>query len=434
VNLIRDNDRMRQRLAELSDQKREMDDRATLLIEEKQTDKETIEQLHVQLHELNEISHNLKLEMEAYDRLVKQFGIDRFNENNKKVDNDKSDKALLTALLEEIRDLRQQLTISMDANIALKEKLEKELGRPVSISPLMDTTNLTTTAATTPFKDPTMSAKRSLFSAVLHSVSIADGRHGDGDDNDGGVGTTRQNKKKGSVHFSPFETPTRDYGTSSRSFDDNSNNSDVSSSTHSTSSRHQQHNNSNSDHHDKCQLLGTWSNYRIILDDIKDAVSLIVTLQKRVTTMKTSSRDNLKQPQLLHDLSGILKKVKEAGRFLNSFVPQDDKQNGLVEENSRLQKSITSLKKTLKSKEYFIKSAVDMVEENAKMRGHTDKENSSSRSLTKKLMKTRDTLKATRGTMEIKSKKAQEKASLDLSFVSSSPSTSFEELVTSPPS
>ena len=37
VNLIRDNDRMRQRLAELSDQKREMDDRVALLIEEKQS-------------------------------------------------------------------------------------------------------------------------------------------------------------------------------------------------------------------------------------------------------------------------------------------------------------------------------------------------------------------------------------------------------------
>ena len=31
-------------------------------------------------------------------------------------------------------------------------------------------------------------------------------------------------------------------------------------------------------------------------------------------------------------------------------------------QNSRLQKSIASLKKTLKSKEYFIKSAVNMVE------------------------------------------------------------------------
>lgn len=37
VNLIRDNDRMRQRLAELSDQKREMNDRVALLIEEKQS-------------------------------------------------------------------------------------------------------------------------------------------------------------------------------------------------------------------------------------------------------------------------------------------------------------------------------------------------------------------------------------------------------------
>ena len=36
-----------------------------------------MEQLHFQLHELNEISNHLKLEMEAYDRLVKQFGIDR---------------------------------------------------------------------------------------------------------------------------------------------------------------------------------------------------------------------------------------------------------------------------------------------------------------------------------------------------------------------
>lgn len=132
-------------------------------------------------------------------------------EDSKKVDSDKLDKALLTALLEEIRDLREQLTRSIEANIALKEKLEKELGCPVSISPLIETT---TTAATTPIKDPTMSAKRSLFSAVLHSVSVANG--GDvgsiNDDDDDNDDTIMKRKKKGSVHFSPFETPTRDYG------------------------------------------------------------------------------------------------------------------------------------------------------------------------------------------------------------------------------
>ena len=37
VNLIRDNDRMRQRLAELSDQKREIENRVGSLMEEKQT-------------------------------------------------------------------------------------------------------------------------------------------------------------------------------------------------------------------------------------------------------------------------------------------------------------------------------------------------------------------------------------------------------------
>ena len=86
--------------------------------------------------------------------------------------------------------MREQLTRSIDVNIALREKLEKELGRPVSISPLV-----------TPLKDPTMSAKRSLFSAVLQSVSIND---------DASVGD--KGGSKPTVHFgSPFETPTKDY-------------------------------------------------------------------------------------------------------------------------------------------------------------------------------------------------------------------------------
>lgn len=103
---------------------------------------------------------------------------------------------MLVALLEEIRDLREQLTKSIEVNTALREKLEKELGRPVSISPLV-----------TPSKDATMSAKRSLFSAVLQSVSV-DGRSESSDHSD------RSDGKKQRVHFaSPFETPTKDYGT-----------------------------------------------------------------------------------------------------------------------------------------------------------------------------------------------------------------------------
>lgn len=139
-----------------------------------------------------------------------------------KQDNDKLDKALLTALLEEIRDLREQLARSIDANIALKEKLERELGRPVSISPLIgDGVNGTTStigAGATPYnKDPTMSAKRSLFSAVLHSVSITEAEGPRRDiTNDNGSAPSGKNKKnkdsRASVHFSPFETPTRDCG------------------------------------------------------------------------------------------------------------------------------------------------------------------------------------------------------------------------------
>ena len=47
----------------------------------------------------------------------------------------------------------------------------------------------------------------------------------------------------------------------------------------------------NKNHHDRCQLLGKWSTYKTILDDVKEAVSLVVTLQKRVA----ASREFLKQ-------------------------------------------------------------------------------------------------------------------------------------------
>lgn len=44
------------------------------------SDKQTIAELHQQMHELNEVSRTLKMEMDAYDRLVKQFGIEKMRE------------------------------------------------------------------------------------------------------------------------------------------------------------------------------------------------------------------------------------------------------------------------------------------------------------------------------------------------------------------
>ena len=103
----------------------------------------------------------------------------------------------MLALLEEIRDLREQLTKSIEVNTSLREKLEKELGRPVSISPIA-----------TPTKDPSMSAKRSLFSAVLQSVSVDGSCEANNNSN-----SDVEDKEKPRVHFSsPFETPTKDYG------------------------------------------------------------------------------------------------------------------------------------------------------------------------------------------------------------------------------
>ena len=63
------------------------------------------------------------------------------------------DKNLLLSLLEEIRDLRDQLTLTIDVNNQLRAKLEKELGYPLHDS----------------LKTPKV-ASRSLFSAALNSL------------------------------------------------------------------------------------------------------------------------------------------------------------------------------------------------------------------------------------------------------------------------
>lgn len=386
ATLIRDNDAIRVKLSQAEANQERMKIRIDELETEKQNDQTTIEQLHLQLHELNQMSTNLKLEMDAYDRLVKQFGISRKSFQDGKEegkDSDKLDKHLMMALLEEIRDLRLQLTKSIDVNIALREKLENELGRPVSISPLV-----------TPSKDPTMSAKRSLFSAVLQSVSINDG--------DKEVNETR----KARVHFgSPFETPTKD---GSYLGEDSS-----SASNESSRNLHQQ---------DICILFGTWTDYRFILSQTEDVIASLRTLLKQSSTIvsKHPSRSSFLMRYSGVDLNSNLKKLEEINRLLHSFIPQDDKQSNLTEENTRLRKDIARMKKVLSSKEHFIQSALKMVEENALWKGK-QKEDAS---ITKKLLKARDTLKATKGNLELKAKKAQETASIDASFMSSS---SFEE-------
>ena len=47
------------------------------------SDKETITTLEQQLKDLHELTVNLKLEMEVYDRLVKQLGVTKDQETKK---------------------------------------------------------------------------------------------------------------------------------------------------------------------------------------------------------------------------------------------------------------------------------------------------------------------------------------------------------------
>ena len=102
-----------------------------------------------------------------------------------KEENRSPDKDLLIALLNEIRDLREQLQQSIDANNALREKLENELGHPVSISPLPKT----------PYLGQSVNVKRNLFSTVLYNMT-----------------SSKPDMTPPDLFDSADETPTKDYG------------------------------------------------------------------------------------------------------------------------------------------------------------------------------------------------------------------------------
>ena len=102
-----------------------------------------------------------------------------------KEENRSLDKDLLMALLNEIRNLREQLQQSIDANNALREKLENELGHPVSVSALPKT----------PYLGQSVNAKRNLFSTVLYNMT-----------------SSKPDMTPPDLFDSPDETPTKDYG------------------------------------------------------------------------------------------------------------------------------------------------------------------------------------------------------------------------------
>ena len=195
ITLIRDNDAMRMKLTEADTNQKKLKLQIEKLNEEKENHIETINSLHSQMHELNVISTNLKLEMEVYDRLIQQLGI---NKNKQFTNEDLSnlnhgndlDKNLLLALLEEIRDLRDQLQLTIDVNNQLREKLEKELGHPLPVET---------------FKTPRKShlSPRSLFSgAVLRSINTNSSRDT----------SVAQNTQSLADYTSLDETPTKDRG------------------------------------------------------------------------------------------------------------------------------------------------------------------------------------------------------------------------------
>lgn len=202
ITLIRDNDTLRMKLAEANGNQKKLKQQIDRLKEEKESDSETITTLNSQIHELNVISTNLKMEMEVYNRLIQQLGINKskqISHEDLNTDND-LDKNLLLALLEEIRDLRDQLQLTIDVNNQLREKLEEELGHPVPEE------ILNTPGRDGLLKTPGLSmfTPKSLFSgAVASSISTNVAPRDE---------SVAQNTQSLADYPSLDETPTKDIG------------------------------------------------------------------------------------------------------------------------------------------------------------------------------------------------------------------------------
>lgn len=366
VSLIRDNDAMRIKLNEHSAAQKRMKQHIDELMTEKNNDKDTISSLHVQIHELNELATNLKTEMEAYDRLVRQLGIDKKIRNatpgskGLEGDDSKLDKNLLKALLDEIRDLRTQLKQSMDVNNALRQKLEQELGRPVSLSPLL-----------TP-QVQSLSTKRSLFSTALKNSIDSTGTEED-----------KENNRMSHNHVSPYETPTKDYDTFSQRSD-----CKMKPAT------------------DRCCFCGKLTDYSAMKRTSLRSTDLIASIHKKLVSC-CRKKDFSKMDSVLKEISQAYKLVKEFSKLLNTFVTHEDSDHYLLAENVRLKDDVNRLKAMLTSKERFIKSTLDMFDDHALSKDNLEE------SITKQLIRARDTLKATKGNLQLKASQSQANSSAE---------------------
>ncbi|XP_057317112.1 myomegalin-like isoform X2 [Hydractinia symbiolongicarpus] len=366
VSLIRDNDAMRIKLNEHTAAQKRMKQHIDELMTEKNNDKDTINSLHVQIHELNELATNLKTEMEAYDRLVRQLGIDKKIRNatpgskGLEGDDSKLDKNLLKALLDEIRYLRTQLKQSMDVNNALRQKLEQELGRPVSLSPLL-----------TP-QVQSLSTKRSLFSTALKNSIDSTGTEED-----------KENNRMSHNHVSPYETPTKDYDTFSQRSDCKMKPAA-----------------------DRCCLCGKLTDYSAMKRTSLRSIDLIASIHKKLLSC-CRKKDFSKMDSVLKEISQAYKLVKEFSKLLKTFVTHEDSDHYLLAENVRLKDDVNRLKAMLTSKERFIKSTLDMFDDHALSKDNFEE------SITKQLIRARDTLKATKGNLQLKASQSQANSSAE---------------------
>ncbi|XP_065068797.1 myomegalin-like isoform X3 [Rhopilema esculentum] len=360
LSLVRDNDLLRTQSIERQNAVLKHQTTIDRLVAERKSDKESIKKLHQQVHNLNKVTANLKEEVTLYDRLQEQLTASAARKQAKSHSPDAAvsrdntsdsnfDPSLLQILLEEIRNLRVQLQKSAEANIALKDKLEEQLGRSLNSSGFSSPANPTLEPRPNSEDGKGGTVRRALFS----TIPLNDGVLNDQAFNQPGNVRPR---------YLSQETPTKENGSpASKSkflsqsslaaiVDDAAN--------------------------EQMFIRGKLEDYVILKNKLANCcqrimlmqdVHEIIQSQRNITANQmTELRDEL--DRLSIDL-GKCRKLVDLMRPEENGKKEDIPDNSMLLENRQLKSEINNLKKRLSYQDKLIKSSLHRLEESNKVKG-----------------------------------------------------------------
>jgi len=356
ANIIRDNDLLRSQSIDRQNAVSRMQAVIDQLVAEKKSDKECIKKLHLQMHNLNKTTENLKEELTLYDRLQQQLSQTTARSQMKSRspeavlfgnEDPKFDASLLQLLLEEIRNLRVQLQKSIDTNMALKEKLEEQLGMSFNTSGF---TSPATNSRHVLDAEKGNTVRRALFSSLGESESLKLD----------GPSTTKQ-------QMLAQEAPTRENGSpSSRSYVLSPN---------SLASVVDNAANKN------LFVRGKLEDFVVLKSKISSSLQRIIVLHDVHLILQKQKQMTGKQlEELQEEVGRISVDLKDCHKLVNSMwidenVKQDESRDGsTVLENQQLRTELNNLKSRLINQEKLLKTSLQRLEESNRVKENLEQQ------------------------------------------------------------